>query len=392
VASNYTGNQGSTQAPSGPPTPDGNPVASIPVDGDPVNAASVAQGFKMAADWLAWLTKPKAIATSWVQAIRRYRSAVGHTRAVIDHLGFLNGRVVSWDEPWPWAVGGSLELGGGSATLGPVGIHGRTVAWDAQNNSRISSLYLGLLAASTGTALADVKAGLGDAAAAIHFLALDPTPASGPWLAKMTQAVNAVGTSSVTFAAPDGTATKPHRMVQLEAADSATDYAMLYRKAELTFSDDLTFALEWEIYVAAVGIPNRIVMVGVCEEELLPFTSSAQNFAVFELDPTGNWFASCAGGGVNAGFDTTIPPTVGWTRFRIEFHGANVADNGTRALRYYINGALVATMTAHLPATTAAGGVHMSIYNPSGGASGVAHPLRVGPMRFRSNIYAADVV
>jgi hypothetical protein len=121
VASNYTGNQGSTQAPSGPPTPAGNPIVSLPADGDSLNAASVAQGFKVGMDWIAWLTKPRAIASAWAQAIKIFRSGPGHQRFGIDHLGYPAGRLNHWREAWPTNASPSIAMGGTGGLLDAAG-------------------------------------------------------------------------------------------------------------------------------------------------------------------------------------------------------------------------------------------------------------------------------
>lgn len=61
MSAQYTGNGGATQAPSPPPGQSVNPIVKLPSDGDPLNAASVAQMVKVLADFAAYLTGHAAI-------------------------------------------------------------------------------------------------------------------------------------------------------------------------------------------------------------------------------------------------------------------------------------------------------------------------------------------
>ena len=61
MSSNYSGNPTATQAPSPQPAQGITPIAQLPSDGDSLNAASVAQAFKMLTDLGAYLTKNAAI-------------------------------------------------------------------------------------------------------------------------------------------------------------------------------------------------------------------------------------------------------------------------------------------------------------------------------------------
>lgn len=62
MSSSYTGNPTATQAPGSAPGPGVAPIMTLPADGDPANAASVAQAFKESADYIAWLTQRTATA------------------------------------------------------------------------------------------------------------------------------------------------------------------------------------------------------------------------------------------------------------------------------------------------------------------------------------------
>jgi hypothetical protein len=104
VPTPYQGNELATQAPSPPPTPGVRPTANLPADGDPPNASTYIQGYKVAMDFLAWLMNPGAQASVWLEAIHRWRAANGQTRFAIDHLGFPAGQIVGWDQPWAMSV------------------------------------------------------------------------------------------------------------------------------------------------------------------------------------------------------------------------------------------------------------------------------------------------
>ena len=64
MPSNYTGNATATESPSATPGPGVAPTVTIPIDTvDPVNSSTVAQTFKVLADFVAWLTDMFAIAS-----------------------------------------------------------------------------------------------------------------------------------------------------------------------------------------------------------------------------------------------------------------------------------------------------------------------------------------
>jgi hypothetical protein len=68
MASNYTGNPTASQTPSPNPGFGAAPILHLPVDGEPLNVASIYQGLKALADWTAWLTvalSPYRGVTNW---------------------------------------------------------------------------------------------------------------------------------------------------------------------------------------------------------------------------------------------------------------------------------------------------------------------------------------
>lgn len=78
MPSNYTGNPTATQAPSPQPGPGVVAVAVLPVDGDPRNAASVAQSLKMLTDGVTYLNgRDAATPGAWVSPTDFAWNAVG---------------------------------------------------------------------------------------------------------------------------------------------------------------------------------------------------------------------------------------------------------------------------------------------------------------------------
>ena len=96
----YTPDPTATQAPASQPDPDDFPLESLPNSGEGCTAASIAQAFKVMGDFIAWLKSPRAKASSWTQAIRRYKNALLQDICGIDHFGFPRGRLIHWDENW----------------------------------------------------------------------------------------------------------------------------------------------------------------------------------------------------------------------------------------------------------------------------------------------------
>jgi hypothetical protein len=111
---NYPGDATATESPSPAPGPGVVPIVTIPVDTvDPVNSSTVAQSFKVLADFIAWLTAPFAIALAWAQEIVSWSNARGQKISGIDHFGFWKGRTYGWTENWrgalDYAVGGVVQ-------------------------------------------------------------------------------------------------------------------------------------------------------------------------------------------------------------------------------------------------------------------------------------------
>jgi hypothetical protein len=78
------------------------PKVSLPADADPGNASTFAQGYKVLADFVAWLMNPKAKSTEYDEPISVWRNARGHDGFIVDHMGFPMGRSVELAENWAY--------------------------------------------------------------------------------------------------------------------------------------------------------------------------------------------------------------------------------------------------------------------------------------------------
>jgi hypothetical protein len=390
MSTNYTGNKTATQSPSPTPNPAITPIVTLPADGDPLNAASVAQALKALADLADWLTKPQAKSTDYAAAIVRFRNALGQTRGLFDHLGLPGGRVIQWDECWD--ANASISVSGTMASVPLIGTV--PLAYSATIGTYLTNAANALT--SGGNPSNTLAATQGWLVIAGNYLATaSGAIAAGAlgsrWFTKGLQ------TSGIGYALTETFGSFRLRGLSVECGDTAGDNTIVWRYAPCAFSDDLSFAVEWELYVPAANIPHRNIFVGLADVEKIPGAGgTATNYAVFQLGPSGNWFCDCGGSGGQSSVDSlTVATVASFTRFRVEFQGANVADNTTRALRYYINGTLVATITgANLPDATGPAAFHASVVNTGGGSSTFSSPpgpMMLGPARFRSSIYPADV-
>lgn len=64
MSTNYTGNPTATESPAAQPSPGIPPIVVIPADGDSVSAASVAQGYKVLADYMSYVQRAAKAASS----------------------------------------------------------------------------------------------------------------------------------------------------------------------------------------------------------------------------------------------------------------------------------------------------------------------------------------
>lgn len=325
MATNYTGNQGSTQAPSGPPAPDANPIVSLAADGDPLNAASIAQGFKVAMDWLAWLTKPRAIASQWAQAIRIFRSAAGHQRFGVDHLGFPAGRITHWRENW--------QLTEGATASGGVPVTAVSVAtgWTYKSLALAGGSGLAIGGASPGTAAG--------------FL---------PW-----------------------------RRLQLSTADSAGDYSYAVKGPQGLFGADACFSMEWDFVSDTLN--SREITMGF--NNTLSPTGTGPIAQFYNLGGSGNWRCHTNDGTALTDTDSGVAITASRTRFRVEYHGVNVDDAGVERVLFFIDGVLRATNTTNLPSVPALPSCTPFFYQGNASGTGSPRTMSISPITFSANLF-----
>lgn len=426
MPTNRAGDKTATQGPSAKPEPEGTITQALPADGDPPNASTYAQAYKVVADFIDFLLKIQAKASAWAQWIWSTRTSAGHKRFTVDHFGFPMGRLVAVTEDW----GSGVSISGYSSTndlvsgRGAVDICGRPLKLGsnlindlttAGSNLSTAGTNVGTTATALSTAgsaadFATAKTSLSSAGTALSTAATAISAAGAAITDALTYLVSVqgasawkahtVGTASgITFFAPDnGVVQTRHRWAGLAAGDTSSDYTLIYRSVPCKYDNDLHLALEWSAQLEDTAMGSKLTTtMGLCDEDAIPASAggAAADYVVFEKGPGGgNWFVRYrSGGGTAQGFDTGVAPTLNWTRFRIELHGSNVADDATRALRCYINGTQVGSaITTNIPVTTAKAAPSFAVVNTSGGAAGLSVALRLGPVRFAHNLFGSDVV
>lgn len=100
MSSSYTGDKTVGLSPSSVPAPDTVPILTLPSDGDPDNAASVAQAFKTLANEIAFLKFPSPKSGVWEEPILVPFNPRGQRRAYTDHLGYRQFRGVEVNQDW----------------------------------------------------------------------------------------------------------------------------------------------------------------------------------------------------------------------------------------------------------------------------------------------------
>lgn len=332
MASTYTGSPTATQAPDTAPEPDKAPVGNLPADGDALNVSSIHQAFKDALDHIAWLFKPRAKTSDWAKWIMAWRSAAQHKRHLVDHLGFFGGQVIEENINWKYTsvTGESSESGSADTQLGTM----------------------------------------------------------PEWRYK---GVQTSGTSAVSMGFfSDGAGGHSFPLLYIRAGNTATDYAAFISTVYCAFTDKNHIALSFLAGIET-GHANRDLWIGLCEY-VTGSPSAQQEFIGFQKQAgSANWFCCTRTGGVQTTTDSGVAASTATAtkdRLRVEWHGATVADNATRAVRFYVNGTLVATHTTNLPLNKGC-----QIFIGDVNVTGVANALfgLVGPMKFRASIFDSDV-
>jgi hypothetical protein len=391
VSTNYTGVATATQAPSGPPLPGGAPIVQIPSDGDSENAASVTQMVKVLADWITAGFSPRArvatLTAHWSEGVIRFASALLHTRFGIDHLGLPGGRIVHWNEDWSRGVAIDAQ------SAGPIEIYG---GFGQVFLDKLGDVSDHLLEAGSEAAWADAQPKVAAAGAALLTALGDARTMEGGCSWRHRIPTLTTGSAFVNYFPPDsGTIMPRFRYVGLGAGNTLGDYTILYRRSAASFHDDNHIALQWASQLEAANMGSKLAhMAGFAAENNAPNVygfGSGTNYAVFGLTYSGNLFARTASGGVETATDTGVAPSTNWTRFRIEFHGATVAEDATKTVRYFINDVQVAAHTTNIPSASSGMAPHFSLGNQAGGAHGLGIPVRLSPVQYAQPMFPANV-
>jgi hypothetical protein len=285
MATPYTGDETATQAPSPPPGPDVAPIVVLPDDGDADNAASVAQAFKVLADFIAWLMAPLAVVAAWAQTIFWWSDARGNKRFVIDHFGFPAGALDARTEMWQPAAGFAVS-GAGPTTNG---------SWTWTSNASGSGSVVNAPGIVVGA----------------NFSSLSPC-----------LQINVDGTGSGKTGS---------------WGEAATSIFVDESIVELEFDAEAytVSGIQWDMGFAANGAPGSISK-GVYFSRPVGAGVNWQCITVDGGSPTTVDSGILATGGTHH-------------QFRIIVVGASISDDSTARALFYIDGALVANITSTLP-------------------------------------------
>jgi hypothetical protein len=284
---NYDGDPTATQAPSDPPGVVNTLTVALPADGDPRNAATFAQPFKVLADWTAFMKGPFPDSTQWARQTWGVFRAIGDRAWYLNHMGHPAGRIIHWVEDWPVGNQGQIDTGG------PTAMDTTRRGWSAT-----------CLRASGGIARA---------------LTRDPS-------------VGGVPSSKLSY------------VVELSVASTVGDFSHVQKSADRIFSTVNAISLDFDVYVGATGVSTHQFYLGLGNGK----PTSALVGGIFYSDGSANWKAVCGNGSaLSTAVDTGI--AVGDAFMRVEWWGSSVSDDAANAMRFYINDVLVATIVTSLP-------------------------------------------
>lgn len=328
MATNYTGNPTATQAPGPQPDPDNFPIVSLPAAGDGDTAASVAQAFKESVDHIAWLKAPRAFVASWIQAIRRYRNGQQQTRFGISHGGLPGGLIRGWQEDWS------------------------------------------------------------DAA----FSAQTAAPTSGSWARRWkfeygvtggTVAGGGIGISEPTFGG-GGAPTGP-RSVRVNTNPfpnpAATAWCLIETAhAAVVISDDTYLEMEWQGQPG--GFSASVGFAAASQIGMSPDNTALLGASIMRRVGDTTWQLYTNSGTsvfTNTGIAIGAP-----LRFRLEYYGATVSDNGTAQTIAYLDGVKVAQVAGSL------GNFAPFAFLRARSATNTTAPGDLGLLRLGSNLNPGD--
>lgn len=325
MSSNYTGNPAAVQAPAPAPGPGTVPIISIPSDTvDDMSSASIAQMFKMAADYLAYLfttimqvffvNKPTT-ASDTPQAY--LKDASGNVRAVFDHNGYPSGRRSEYRENWEFNILVNTAIAG-SSIFGGTGYS----RWNCTTTN---------------------------------------------------------GTRNRIQTNPGGSGNFSSYVSAFSNAAIANDADVLYGQYPwVQITANLSLVMEFEVKITTPA--NATLFVGLIDQNSAgAITAPGTDARAGILKRTGdaNWQTSVADGTLSTTADTTVVAATGaWTSVRIELHGANSPYSA--CARFFINGTLTNTVTTHT--TTLATTVALTPQIAYWATGNYAGDIEVGPL------------
>lgn len=321
MPTNYTGDPTATQAPSAPPGPGIFPELAMPNDGEPLNVASLRQNEKVLADFAAWAASPTAILGNWADPAWFTQNARGQKRFLVDHMGFPSGRLLQLFEHWRGAET-QTATGGYSFTS--------------------TNLQWTVALVSTG--------GSGQASV------VDPDPT-----------------------------TIPERHLLLTVGTGGSDEVRLIGQPMGIFGANNAWEMEWDVFVGAGTNQFRLAM-GIVRPGFPVYGDSGAGIGgvVFKDDGTGsNWQSVTSDGTTLDTVQDSGEAIAASTlfKFRAEWMGAGVADDGVAAMRFYIGPSLVGTFTAHVPTPDAPTSIIAPSFALKRVAGATARSFHVSPVR-----------
>jgi hypothetical protein len=320
MSSNYDGNPSGVQSPASAPVAGSPPRLVLPADADAANAASIAQALKVVADYEAFLQNPFANASAWTQKIWGVKDAQGRQRWYLDHFGMPRESRLAWNEDFTPAPGFNAT-GTGTLTVG---------------RQSIVTVGAGALTGSTQPAAAYSN---------------PPHPAS------------LVGTSA-------GNASRQFvGVLDGGAAGNRTELRLNDNYATATFANDTLISCVWDFAPFTNSAVNWVVGFAGSGE----FVNTVAHGAFFIRPNTAgtNWLCRTINGGSPTEVDSGVLASTAMRTMRIDLVGGSFSDDGTARALFWIDGTLVANITATLAINAgnlvlplAGGVVQSAIANP----------------------------
>lgn len=306
MPTNITGNPAAGESPSPDPDAGTAPISTVPVSGDAVTAASVRQALGNPLDHLAYAKSPFAKPSAWVQPVQPWRNAALQMRAIVSHPGFVEGKVLAWQEDWQ-----DVGFIAGKSAVGNGIFAGRwhySISGDPVGGGIISNF----------PPMADPGGGGTDAD---------------------------LRTSSMFLVS--------------NAGGSVRNVEEVETSGQIFVDDDTCIAIQWDAKCGGAGVANSEDAGGLIASTLLGstnpiLTANPFGLAFLRINAGTTWeiYYNVSGGSPTTG--STGIAVSGRQRFRIEYYGANVSDDGVARAIFYIDGAIVPG--GNVPVSLTAGG------------------------------------